>query len=42
MVEELEVYLRQEDRFRVFLKDEAYDIWQSQENNPDRLTSVKG
>ena len=41
-IEELEVYLSQEDKFRVFLEGEAYSEWESQENNPDRLTVVKG
>ena len=41
-IEELEVYLSQEDKFRVFLDGEAYSVWESQENNPNRLTTVKG
>ena len=41
-VEELEVYLSQEEQFRLFLKGEAYGTWQSQEVNPDRLTAVNG
>ena len=40
-IEELEVYLSQEDKFRVFLEGEAYSEWESQENNPDRPTAVK-
>ena len=41
-IEELEVYLSQEDKFRVFLEGEAYSEWESQENNPDRLNVLKG
>ena len=41
-IEELEVYLSQEDSFRLFLPDEPYAEWEAQENNPDRLTAVKG
>ena len=41
-IEELEVYLSQEEDFRSFLADEAYAEWQAQENTPDRLTEVKG
>ena len=41
-VEELEVYLSQEAEYRVFLAGEDYEVWQSQENNPARLTDLKG
>ena len=41
-IEELEVYLSQVDRYEVFLKDGEYSTWQSQENHPNRLSSVKG
>ena len=41
-IEELEVYLSQEDKFRVFLEGGAYAVWESQENNPDRLIALKG
>ena len=41
-IEELEVYLSQEDKFRVFLEGGDYAEWKSQENNPDRLTALKG
>ena len=41
-IEELEVYLSQEERFRVFLEGETYSEWESQETNPDRLVAVKG
>ena len=41
-VEELEVYLSQEAEYRVFLAGEDYGVWQSQENNPARLTDLKG
>ena len=40
--EELEVYLSQEEKFRVFLEGGDYDQWESQESNPDRLQSLKG
>ena len=41
-IEELEIYLSQEADFRLFLPGEAYAEWESHENNPDRLTAVKG
>ena len=41
-VEELEVYLSQEADYRVFLAGEDYAVWESQENNPARLTDLKG
>ena len=41
-VEELEVYLSQVDRYEVFLTDGSYSAWESQENNENRLTQVKG
>ena len=41
-IEELVVYLSQVDRYEVFLKDVDYSKWESQENIPNRLTSVKG
>ena len=41
-IEELEVYLSQVYRKNVFLDGGAYAMWQSQEDNPDRLTKVKG
>ena len=41
-LEELEVYLSQEDKFRVFLEEGDYAEWKSQENNPDRLTALLG
>ena len=41
-IEELEVYLSQVDRYEVFLDGGAYATWQSQEDNPERLTEVKG
>jgi len=41
-VEELEVYLSQVDRYEVFLAGGEYSSWESQENNEDRLTEVKG
>ena len=41
-LEELEVYLSQEDKFRVFLEGGEYAEWKSQENNPDRLTALLG
>ena len=36
-IEELEVYLSQEEDFRSFLAGEAYAEWEAQENNPERL-----
>ena len=41
-IEEFEVYLSQEEEFRSFLAGEAYAEWKAQENNPERLTEVKG
>ena len=41
-IEELEVYLSQEAEYRVFLAGEDYDSWESKENNPDRITQLKG
>ena len=41
-IEELEVYLSQEEKFRIFLDGGDYDQWQSQESNPDRLEELKG
>ena len=41
-IEELKVYLSQEADFRLFLPGEAYAECESHENNPDRLTAVKG
>ena len=41
-LEELEVYLSQEDKFRPFLAGGDYENWQSQENYPDRLQALQG
>ena len=41
-LEELEVYLSQEDKFRPFLVGGDYETWQSQENYPDRLQALRG
>ena len=41
-IEELEVYLSQEEKFRVFLQGGDYDQWQAQESNPDRILGLKG
>ena len=40
-IEELEVYLSQEDGFRKFLPGESYESWTSQENNQDRLEGTE-
>ena len=40
-IEELEVYLSQEEGFRKFLPGEAYESWFSQENNNDRIEETK-
>ena len=40
-IEELEVYLSQEEGFRKFLPGEAYESWSSQENNNDRIEETK-
>ena len=41
-LEELEVYLSQEDKFHVFLEGGDYAQWDSQEDNPNRLSELKG
>ena len=41
-LEELEVYLSQEDKFRPFLAGGDYENWRSQENYPDRLQALQG
>ena len=40
-IEELEVYLGQEKDFEVFLKDGAYEKWESYETNPNRIPALK-
>ena len=40
-IEELEVYLGQEKEFEVFLKDGAYEKWESYETNPNRIPALK-
>ena len=39
--EELEVYLMQEKEYAIFLKDGAYDTWESLETNKDRIAALK-
>ena len=39
--EELEVYLMQEKDYAIFLKDGAYDTWESLETNKDRIAALK-
>ena len=39
--EELEVYLLQEKDYAVFLKDGAYETWESLESNKDRIAALK-
>ena len=39
--EELEVYLMQEKDYAIFLKDGAYDTWESLETNKERITALK-
>ena len=39
--EELEVYLMQEKDFAVFIEGGAYDKWESQESNKDRILNLK-
>ena len=39
--EELEVYLMQEKDYAVFLKDGAYDTWESLESNKNRIAALK-
>ena len=41
-LEELEIYLSQEESFRVFLPGESYERWDSYENNSERISEVKG
>ena len=40
-IEELEVYLSWDKRFRKFLPGEAYESWSSQENNNDIIQATK-
>ena len=40
-IEELEVYLGQEKEFEPFLKDGAYEKWESYETNPNRIPALK-
>ena len=39
--EELEVYLMQEKDYAVFLKDGAYETWESLETNKNRIAALK-
>ena len=39
--EELEVYLMQEKDFAVFIEGGAYDKWESQESNRNRIPNLK-
>ena len=41
-LEELEVYLSQEEKFQVFLEGGDYALWESQEENTNRITELKG
>ena len=41
-LEELEVYLSQEEKFQVFLEGGDYALWESQEENSNRITELKG
>ena len=40
--EELEFYLSQDRNFSIFLPGEPYEMWDSQENYPVRLSQLKG
>ena len=40
--EELEVYISQEQDFKVFLPNKLYSTWLSYEENPDRIPELKG
>ena len=39
--EELEVYLSQEKEFKVFLTGNAYDTWESAEENSNRIAELR-